>query len=128
MNAFKPENSILKFMNDVISTESLVDMCYRIDKRIEDIYSGYFDDINKSEEENTKCYINEIRYLRDEIEDNSTNLNDTSTKEKLRSTLNKVTICLDEMKHRRKELGCGMVDYDDIVDSYKNEAIFDLLG
>jgi len=119
--------SILESMFDFISQEPLVEMCYRIDKRIDDIDSGNFDDLEKSEEENTELYINEIRSMRNEIENNSRNLIDKTSKEKLRFTLNKVTVCLEKMKSKRIELGCGLVNYEDVNDFYKNELLFDLL-
>ena len=122
------ENSqILENLVDFFSKEPIFDMCYRIDKRIDDINSGYYDDINKSEEENTELFINEIRYLRTEIENNSKNLVDKTSKQKLRDTLTKVTHCLDKMKHKRTELGCGLINYEDVIDSYKNDALFDKL-
>ena len=120
--------SILESMVDCISKEPLIDMCYRIDKRIEDINSGYYDDLNKTEVENTESYINEIRNLRDEIEDTCENIVDITSKQRLKDTLSKVTHCLDKMKTKRNELGCGLVNYEDIIDSYKNDALYDILG
>ena len=111
----------------MINHNDLGDFCFDIDNKVEQILNGNSNDLNKTDLENTYTNINEIRYFRSKIEENSKIYKDEDSKLALRMALMKVVTSLDTLKRYRNELGCGIVSNADINDLEITEHIFMIL-